>query len=145
MGFELFVHAVRDGKPFYYARSIAEEIFNRDAIDPSTPLTNVEYADGMAEIFGADKDPMDGIMLAHFSGRTVLERAFELAVKTGSIIVWPGSPPWAVPDLAVIGHLPGDPTENKAQFVAVSDVDELIRIIKASLDAAYDKYRRGRR
>jgi hypothetical protein len=143
MGFELFVHAFRNGERFYYPRSIAEEIFNRGAIDPGPSLETVEYADGRAEIYGASEDPMDGFVLAHFSGRTVLERALELAVRTGSIIVWPGKPPWAVPDLVVVDHLPGDPSENRAQFVVVSDVDELIRMIQASLDATYEKDRHG--
>jgi hypothetical protein len=132
MGFELFVHAFRNGKQFFYPRRVAEDIFNRDAIDPSAALSYVEYADGKANIYGVDEDPMNGVMLAHFGGRTVMERAFELAVATGSIIVWPGEPPWAVTDLATLDHVPGDDSGNKLQFVVVSTVDELIAVIEAS-------------
>lgn len=138
MGFELFVQAVRNGKKFFYPRRIAIEIFNRGALDPSDPsepLYGVEYDDGRAEIYGAEEDPMDGIMLAHFGGRTVMERVFELAVATGSLIFWPGEPPWAVPDLALIDHLSAQDeasAKDENLFVVVSNVDELIDLIKAS-------------
>jgi len=130
MGFELFVHRFRNGMPAPYDRQIAEKIFNREAIDPSTPLCEVRYADGRAEIYGAEDDEMDGVMLAHFSGRTVLERVLELAKETGSLIFWPSDETWAaVTSPEWIDHSPEDMTQGEEPPVLVHNVDELIEAI----------------
>ncbi|MGO9007451.1 MAG: hypothetical protein ACLQIQ_09660 [Beijerinckiaceae bacterium] len=133
MGFELFVKCVRNKELSRYDRKIAERIFNRDAIDPTIPLTGVQYADGSAEIYGAEHDPMSGVMLAHFSGETVLERALELADETGSLIFWPGHPPLAaITNLALLDHLPDDLVKGWKP-VLVRTVDRLIKVIKRSI------------
>jgi hypothetical protein len=109
MGFDLFMSCCRNGESATFKREIAEEIFNRDAIDPTTPLTEVRYADGRGEVYGAEEDDVDGIMLAHFGGRTILERVWELAHRTGSFFYWPGDPdggPWiAVTDPQTLQHM----------------------------------------
>jgi hypothetical protein len=129
MGFEIFTERFREKEPAPYDRKIAEEIFIRDAINPTTPLGEVRYADGSAEIDGAEDDEVSGLVLAHFSGRTVLERLLELAQRTGSVIIWPGdetcaavtSPEW-------LAHLPDDMIESM-QPTVVRNLDELIAAI----------------
>jgi hypothetical protein len=39
MSFEIFVECFCDKEPAPYDRKIADGIFDRDAIDPTTPLT----------------------------------------------------------------------------------------------------------
>jgi hypothetical protein len=129
MGFEIFVERFRDKEPAPYARKIAEEIFNRDAIEPTTPLNEVRYADGGAEIDGAVDDEMSGFVVAHFSGRIVLERLLELAQRTGSVIIWPGEETCAaVTSSEWLAHLPEDMIESM-QPVVVRTVDELVAVI----------------
>ena len=130
MGFEVFTTRFRNKETAPYATAIVERIFMRGAIDPTTPLTFVEYADGVAEIYGAEDDMTDGIMIAHFSSRTVLERLFELADETGSLIFWPSEDNCSVVTKAEwLDHLPDD-----AQFepVVVSTVDELMEAMELS-------------
>ncbi len=129
MGFELFIECFRDKQPSPYHRSIAEKIFNRDAIDPTTPLSEVRYADGRAEIYGAEDDEMTGATLAHFSGRIVLERVLEFAEETGSLIFWPGDETCAaVTSLEWLDHVP-DEIVKDMQPALVRNDDELIEFI----------------
>jgi hypothetical protein len=112
-----------------YDRRIAEEIFNRDSIDPTTPLSEVRYTDGRAEIYGAEEDGMDGVMVAHFSGRTVVERIFELAEKTRGLIFWPAPIPcMALTNADFRNNLP-DELKDDADIAVVHSVDDLIEVI----------------
>ncbi|WP_020174033.1 hypothetical protein [Methyloferula stellata] len=128
MGFDLFIHSYKGDEPALYDRRLLEDIFNRDAIDPTSPLSEVRYADGRGEVYGADDDQINGIMLSHFGGRTIVERAFELADKTKALICWPGEEVFmAVTNREVLDHLP---TEVDQETVAVvAHVDELIAVI----------------
>jgi hypothetical protein len=127
MGFDLFVHCFKNKKYALYDRQIAEEIFNRDSIDPATPLTEVRYHDGRAEIYGAEEEKTSGVMLSHFGGRTVLARVLELAEKTGSFIFWTFSEGRAaVANADVLDHLPDEAREVFSEIVVVTTVDELI-------------------
>ena len=131
MGFEVFTTRFRNKETAPYATAIVERIFMRDAIDPTTPLAFVEYADGVAEIYGAEDDMTDGIMIAHFSSRTVLERLFELADETGSLIFWPSEDNCSVVTKAEwLDHLPDDMLQ--IEPVVVSNVDELMEAMELS-------------
>ncbi len=128
MGFDLFIHSFNGDEPAHYDRHILEEIFNRDAIDPTTPLTEVRYADGRGEVYGAEDDQINGIMLSHFGGRTIMERAFELADTTKALISWPGDEVFmAVTKPEVLAHLPAEVANEKIAVAA--NVDELIAVI----------------
>jgi hypothetical protein len=128
MGFELFIHSFDGDEPAKYDRRIVEDIFSRDAINPRIPLQGVTYADGQGEIYGAEDDLTSGIMMAHFSGRTIVERAFELAAATKALIFWPGDEIWmAVTSRDVISHLPEE--ADRKRIAVVRNVDELIAVI----------------
>jgi hypothetical protein len=129
MGFEIFAHCFKNKEPAFYSRQMAEEIFNRGALDPQSPLTCLQYPDGRVEIYGAEEDELNGVMIADFS-RTALDRLFELADKTGSLIIWPDPETHlAVTDPAVIAHLPAEFTESGDEIAVVHDVEELIGVI----------------
>ncbi len=102
--------------------------FNRDALDPSTPLSFVEYADGHAEIFGAEEHQINGVMMSHFSSRIAVAHAFELADATNALIFWPGEPPFmAVTKAETLARLPD--VVKQEQIAIVKNVDELIVVI----------------
>ncbi len=127
MGFDLFVHCFKNKEYAQYDRQIVEDIFNRDSIDPTTPLSEVRYHDGRAEVYGAEKEKISGVMLSHFGGRTVLARVLELAERTGSLIFWPDEERrMAVTNAEVLNHLPDKIREECNEIVIVTTVDELI-------------------
>ncbi len=88
----------------------------------------MRYADSRGEVYGAEDDQINGIMLSHFGGRTILERAFELADKTKALICWSGDEVFmAVTNHDVLDRLP---TEVDQETIAVvGNVDELIAVI----------------
>ncbi len=127
MGLDLFVRCFKNKEHALYERQIAEEIFNKDSIDPATPLDEVRYHDGRAEIYGAEKEKISGVMLTHFGGRTVLAHVLELAEETGSLIFWTFSDGRAaITNADVLNHLPDEAREVFNEIVIVTTVDELI-------------------
>lgn len=129
MSFDIFVQCFKQKQPSTYDRRIAEEIFNRDAIDPTTPLSVVRYLDGYANIDGAEEDQIDGLVLSRFGGRTALERLLELASTTGSLIVWPSNEiNMAVTSAEMLTHLPDELTQAGEEIAVVQSVDEFIDV-----------------
>ena len=126
MGFDLFVHRIRDDGSATYSRKTAEEIFDRGALNPSC-LSYVAYPDGHGEIYcGSDADAIDGFMLSHFRGDTVCERVLEIAAVTQSAIFWPGGPiSMAVTHREVIIRMPLDVRAEAGEIALVSSVEEL--------------------
>jgi hypothetical protein len=127
MGLELMTFCFREKDAAPYPRAVAEAIFNRGSIDPSTPLITVDYADGSGEVYGAEKDEINGVTIVHFRGRTIIERVFELAVETNSMLSWTSDVPAniGVTSQETLDHLPEDVKQNK--IVIVRNVDEFIR------------------
>ncbi|HKX06956.1 MAG TPA: hypothetical protein VJN67_02125 [Stellaceae bacterium] len=108
MGLDLFLHCYRKGEPATFKRALAEEILSRDAIDYRPPLHDVTYADGSrAQITGADDEDVHDLMFTHCRPGTFLERLYELANRTRSVVLWPfGSPESAVTDTETIAEVP---------------------------------------
>ncbi|MEW6437295.1 MAG: hypothetical protein AB1508_09005 [Pseudomonadota bacterium] len=142
MGLELFTIAFRDKDVAPYPRSVVEDIFNRDALEPHAPLVNVLYADSAGEIYGADEDEITGIMVAHFGGPTILERVFELAVKTNSLICWTSGAPryGGVTSREMLDHLPDG--IDRAKIAIIQNVDEFLQAYTEtpeSIEASHEK------
>jgi hypothetical protein len=131
MSFDLFVTPVRNGDTATFRRSVFEEIFTREALEPSSPLNNVRYPDGSsAEIYGCEADDIDGVMFTHFGGETVFSLIIELAERTGSMIFWPDTrPALAVTRASVIDHIPADCVATIGPAKIVSDARELMDYI----------------
>lgn len=106
---ELFLTRVLDGKVIRFEREVVEEIMGRDAVDPSSPLVDIEYADGGCELIGGDDDSIETLMFDHFGGETFFSRLWELANRTGAFLWWAGNGDgYAVTNRDVLEHLPPD-------------------------------------
>ncbi len=110
MSFDIFLVCVKDGEATAFKRSLFEDIFSRGAIDPRLPFTNVVYGDGGAQISGADEDEdIESLSFDHCGGDTFFAALYELADRSGSVVVWPGEERvLAVTRQAMIAHLPAD-------------------------------------
>jgi hypothetical protein len=90
MSFDLTLMCFRNGESATFKRSLVEEIVATGAVNPTFPLTSVEYRDGGGDIYGANRgDDIDHLMFNHFGGDTFMQRIWELADRTGSFFVWP--------------------------------------------------------
>lgn len=137
MSFDIFLQCFRKGEPATFKRALVEEIFGRHAINFHLPLTGVNYADrGGAEIYGADDgDDIQSLMFNHCGGCTFFDALYELAQRTGSVVIWPTtrSPYCAVTDSETIADLPaGFCDEPLGAPIVVSDGRELDEGIRRS-------------
>ncbi|HEY1106296.1 hypothetical protein MUN74_04450 [Agromyces endophyticus] len=70
----------------------------RDAVGPllrsftDESGENIRTADGMAAVYGADDDPLTGLMLNHVEGELVWQVIFDLAVAGDWVIMPVGCP-----------------------------------------------------
>ena len=118
MSFGIFFLCFRNGEITTIKRTLVEEIFGRDAIALKFPLTSVDYIDGGAQIYGANKeDDIEHISFDHFGGDTFFSALYELADRSGSLIVWPGNPCFAVTREALIAHLPREIVDENPKVV----------------------------
>ena len=122
-----------------FARNLFEEIFCRHAIAPKLPLLEVTYLDGGAtEIYGGDEDPIETISFHRFGGDTFWAAIFELARRTGSVVYWPGEPPWAaIVDSLIVEELPeGFKEPENGQPILAANPKELEQCFIRSREAA---------
>ena len=109
MSFDIFLQCFRNGEPACFKRTVFEEIFLRDAIDPNELPSGVTYADGGAEIYVEDKEEIDGVSFDHCGGDTFFAALLELADRTGAVVFWPTEGRQiAVTNPDVVGHLPAE-------------------------------------
>jgi hypothetical protein len=108
MSIDIHLQCFRNGEPATFKRELVEQIFAREASDHRPPLTGVRYADGGAEIYGADNgDDIQSLMFNHFGGKTFFNALYELARETKSVVLMvTESHPIAVADQETIDHLP---------------------------------------
>jgi hypothetical protein len=108
MSSDIFLACLRGENTETFKRSLFEEIFGRQAINPRLPFTSVTYADGGAEVYGAEEDETNYVGFDHFGGDTFFAALHELALRTRSVIYWPANEgAWAaVAEVAVIALLP---------------------------------------
>jgi len=126
MSFDIFVMCFRNGDAATFERALFEEIFGRGAIDPQLPFTSVTYGDGSAEIYGADEsEDIEHLMFNHCGGDTFYSALYELADRSGSVVIWPViGRQIAVTSKAIIEHLPAD-VESLGPAYVVSNGQEL--------------------
>jgi hypothetical protein len=131
MSFDVFLQCFRGGEHALLPRAVFEEIFSRDAIDPSYPLERVDYPDGSGgSIYGSNDENIDGMMFSHCGGHTFYSRLYEFAHRTRSIIFWPDiRPSLAVTDATVIDDIPFECLETIGPAFVASDYDALMDYI----------------
>lgn len=122
MSFDIFLICVRNGDAAMFERALFEDIFRRNAIDPRSPLTSVTYRDGGAEIDGAeDGDEIENIVFNHCGGDTFYAALYELADRSGSVVLWPAAGRQiAVTREAAIAHLPPDLSDLGPPYVVAN-------------------------
>jgi hypothetical protein len=106
----LYLACVRDGEAATFSRALVEEIFGRDAIDPRFPLMDVDYADGGAVIYCADReDDIARMSFQRWGGDTFCAALCESADRSGSFLFWSfNDVKFAVTRESMIAHLPQD-------------------------------------
>ena len=122
---------VRNGEPHRYDRALAEEILYRDIVDDEyTKHYDVRYADGGTNITWEDGETIDGMSFSNYGGATVFDRIWELADRTGSMIMWIG---WGVPRAVtrpdMLQHLPKEMENEEPEPFVVLNGKELLDII----------------
>jgi hypothetical protein len=131
MSFDIFLICFRDGEAATFKRTLFEDIFRRDAVDPRLPLTRVTYRDGgVLEIDGAEEgDETENMAFSRFGGETFFAALHELVDRSGSVLVWPAAGrSIAVTRETTIAHLPEELKELGPPFV-VANGSELARCI----------------
>lgn len=110
MSFDVVLICIRKGEAATFNRTLFEEIFCREAIDPQLPLTSITYHDGGAQIDGAeDGDEIENLVFHHCGGETFYAALHELADRSGSVVLWPAKGRQiAVTRQAIVAHLPPD-------------------------------------
>lgn len=131
MSFDIFLQCFQGGEPATFKRSLFEEIFCPNAINPQLPLEDVTYADGGGDIYGSDDDDIQCLMFNHCGGDTFWAALRELADRTQSVVFSAsGWPTLAVADAAAIAHLPANFTKDSPNSVHVvrsgRELEELI-------------------
>ncbi|MEZ0165317.1 hypothetical protein AB2L27_11165 [Kineococcus sp. LSe6-4] len=98
--------------------------------DPEHLFVRVETPDGAADVYGYG-EPFESLMLDLEVGGDgadgVLAVVLDLARATGAVLA-PTAPPVAVPDEALLAHLPDD---LRSGAVVVGDVGELAEFLRS--------------
>jgi hypothetical protein len=116
----------------YWDWEVVTEILARDAKDPDY-LYFFEYPDGggAGEVFGLVERRDQGLMFAHFGGRTFMARMFEIAHRTRSLIYWTGGaarPPYGVTHEDLVEAVPDEFTKGERPHL-IRDLDHMAELI----------------
>jgi hypothetical protein len=115
----LYLACMRDDETATFTRALVEERFGRNAINPRFPLEDVNYIDGGAVLYGADReDDIDGMSFERWGGDTFCSALYELADRPGSFLIWTSAEVnVAVTRETMIAHLPRDTLQFKRRVV----------------------------
>lgn len=91
MAFDIFLSCLKDEGTGTFKRSLAQEIFGREAVKETNALFYVEYPDGGGScVYCSEDEDLNHMMFNHAGGDSFFERLWELADRSHSMIFWPG-------------------------------------------------------
>jgi hypothetical protein len=108
------------------------EIFGPEANMGDGKIWDISYSDrDGAQVYGADKEVIEHLMINHFGGDRFMDGFWRLADRTSSIIYWPGPRlVGAVTRAETLDHLPSDMREAFAEIGIVRNAEELLDFMR---------------
>jgi hypothetical protein len=136
MGQDVFIWPIDKGRTL--SRRMIEDILDRDALEPCR-LNVALYPDGQGEIFCGEDDEteVESLMISHFGGPTIIERMFEIADRTESLICWsdsPDGPPIAITKEALFTRLHPDLQKDDPPVAIAKDARHLAALMGRDYD-----------
>ena len=130
MSFDVFLTCFRDKELVEFARADFDRIVAKEASVRDGSFVRATFPDGEGDFYLGKGETINGLMGNHMGGHAVWDAFVALAAATGSAIYWASSPPnLAVPDLAVLSHLPDDMVRDFGPAVVVSNGRDLLDAI----------------